>query len=301
METVIRCKICHSHALLTLKRYNAEDRLEPVARAIIARLHLPTPLIIHLVVCRKCGFVFYQNMLTLEEMRRFYKEEARYAKPAAHQLKMGRLWELEKMIKFLTRWLPSERVKTALDIGSGDFVALERVVQLHPHASYHAVDPSYPHRSHRGMRVFQTMVEDWQPSSQYDLVMLTHVLEHVGHLETFMKKVTQSMNDRGYLYVEIPFQVGPGLLLTRPDNIQHVNYFTPQSITNLLASHGLHVTKLEFDTTAYSKNGMPGMIRLLARKQQIGKRPFSGGLLPTLFYLTNPLYLVRSKLVGSSV
>jgi len=299
MEVIHQCKLCGSRALFTVKRYRISEKLSPYWQKIITLLHLPHVFTIRLVACRNCGFLFYQDMMTFAEMNRLYEDEARHTNPKAHQLKTGRLWEIERMIQFLAPRLPGNKIGRVLDIGSGDFMALERIRQLHPRATYEAVDPSYPQGSHKGVRVFRTMVENWHPTRRYDLVMLVHVLEHIGHLAPFVQKIWQLVKNGGYLYVEVPFQVGPGLFLNRSANVQHVNYFTPQSLSNLLRTHHMKVVEVEFDTTAYPHNGMPGMIRVLARKQSVGKTRLVRNLLPTLWYLGNPLYIARAKLLNS--
>jgi hypothetical protein len=139
------------------------------------------------------------------------------------------------------------------------------------------------------------MLEDFRPKKQYDLVTAIHIFEHVGELTQFMNQTTQLIKPKGHLYIEVPFQVGPGLLLNRAASVEHVNYFTPDTLRYLLARHGFATTRCEFDTGAYRFNGMQGMIRLAARKEKGSlsvPRPSR-----TLAYIVNPLPMLLPRKV----
>ncbi len=247
---------------------------------------IPHPLTIRLVLCQKCGFLFYGDTFSFDEMKQLYEEEARYARPKQHQLKPGRQWELERLIGFMELALPGQDIKLALDLGAGDFVALDRIAILRPDITFEALDPSYPNNNHNTIKVYRTMLEDYEPSQQYDLITAIHILEHVGDLNHFMTKVSALAKHHGYLYVEVPFQVGPGLLRNSSASAQHINYFTPFTLRYLLTRSGFTVCREEFDAGTYRYNGMPGMIRILAKKAAMPYKPPKP--VTTLAYLMNP-------------
>lgn len=285
------CKICGSHQLRTIKTYHiTQKEIWPWDEVYAIIKDTPFPLTIRLGLCQSCGFLFYLDTLTYPKMKYYYEQEARYKRPKEHKIKPGRLWELDSYINFIHNNLPSG-VKTALDLGAGDFVALERLQVSYPTIIFEAVDPSYPKDNHNSIKVYRTMIEDFPTQKRYDLVTAVHILEHVGELHDFMKPVTRLVNTKGHLYVEVPFQVGPSLFLNRSASAQHINYFTPETLRYLLSKHGFHVIASEFDTGSYSRNGMLGMIRLLAQKKPAAViKPKSSA---TLRYLFNPLPMVR--------
>jgi hypothetical protein len=295
MQQLSDCKICSSKDLRIIKRYTASRQLGGEWLQLFDRLkNLPHPLLIRLGLCLNCGFLFYLDSFTFREMKQFYEEEARYAKSIEHKLKPGRRWEIEHLLTFLRRNLPKNGLKTGLDLGAGDFVALDRIVKQHPKIKFEAVDPSYPQNNHDGIKVHQTMIEDFKINKKYDLVTAIHILEHVGDLHTFMTKVSNLVNTNGYFYVEVPFQVGPGLLLNRSVSVQHVNYYTPATISYLLSRYEFNLVKIELDTDSYRYNGMPGMIRLLTTKKK--SRLEEPKAIGTFRYLVNPFLIIRSKM-----
>jgi hypothetical protein len=110
-----------------------------------------------------------------------------------------------------------------------------------------------------------------------------------------MKKI-RKMSKRA-VYIEIPFQVGPGLLFNRSASSQHINYFTPVSIFNFLVASGFSIIKMEFDKSGYRYNGMPGMIRVIAEKDDEILKNKKNGFLSSLYYLLSPLIFVNSKFI----
>lgn len=293
MQRLQTCKLCFSSSLVTLKRYEAKaDTNSDWKHVFEAALKGETAVSIDLALCLSCGFVFYRDVLDEKELERLYAKENRYAKHEVSATKRGRIWELQNMSAFLERYTKNQVIEDVLDIGAGDFVALERISALIPQASIEAIDPSYESDSHKGIKVYRVMLQDFQPHKQYDLVMAIHVLEHVGDLKIFLEKLRGL--SKKFAYIEIPFQVGPGLFLGRSVNAQHINYFTPKTITLLLEKYGFSVEALEFSSDAYRYNGMPGMIRIFAQVTE-ERKSVRSGLLSSLYFLVSPLILLRSK------
>ena len=198
------------------------------------------------------------------------------------------------MNDFVIRYITKRSIREALDVGAGDFVALQKIVACLPGAHFSAIDPCYDQPTFENITVFQAMLEKFDCRKQYDLVMAVHVLEHVGDLHAFMSQLSK-LTQR-YLYIEIPFQVGPGLFLSRGVNAQHINYFTPGTLKTLLSYHGFEVENEEFSTNGFRYNGMPGMIRILAKKREgseVAKKVNT--VLASIYYLLSPVIFLKSK------
>lgn len=298
MLSLHSCKICSSKKLVTIKRYTASPNLGADWELVFrSALHGKKHVTICLMLCQNCGFLFYADILSPQELALLYSAEKRYENPSEHKMKPGRRWELAMLEKFLSSAdIQQDSLKTVLDIGSGDFVALERMQEILPESTFFALDPSYDQDEHQGVQVFRTMLEDFIVTQTYDLVTTIHVLEHVGDLHAFLEKVA-ALTHR-YLYVEVPFQVGPGLLFNRSVNAQHINYFTSPTLALLLMRKGFTIKKVGFSRDGYQYNGMPGMIRILAEKKGSSGLPISKppSVLKTLTYLINPWLLLKAKL-----
>ncbi len=294
MQHYQACKICNSAKLRVIKTYRITDQATwPWDEAYARIKDLPSPLIIRLALCRTCGFLFYLDTLSYTQMKHFYQEEARYTKPKAHKMKPGRRWELDRFLSFIKNHLPLDHLETGLDLGAGDFVALHQLTQITPSLTFEALDPSYPKEHYEKIKVHRTMMEDFTPARTYDFVTAVHILEHVGNIAAFVSKTATLVRPNGYLYVEVPFQIGPGLLLNRSASVQHVNYFSPATLTYLLESHGLAMRTIEFDRTASRHNGMTGMIRALAQKAPT--TPICPSPIISLSYLFTPPFVSKTS------
>ncbi len=290
-----KCKICSSRKIAVIKEYVATPALDETwKQAFETALQDKQSVSIRLFLCFSCGFIFYGDILDDIELERLYSEEHRYNKAEVSATKSGRVWELQKMNDFVIRYITKRSIREALDVGAGDFVALQKIVACLPGAHFSAIDPCYDQPTFENITVFQAMLEKFDCRKQYDLVMAVHVLEHVGDLHAFMSQLSK-LTQR-YLYIEIPFQVGPGLFLSRGVNAQHINYFTPGTLKTLLSYHGFEVENEEFSTNGFRYNGMPGMIRILAKKREgseVAKKVNT--VLASIYYLLSPVIFLKSK------
>ena len=82
----------------------------------------------------------------------------------------------------------------------------------------------------------------------FDVVILVGVLEHIRDLADAMRHVRAIMSPGGIVYVEVP----DALEFTRWPNapfqdfsVEHINFFSPISLTNLFAGHGFERVFLE--------------------------------------------------------
>jgi SAM-dependent methyltransferase len=93
--------------------------------------------------------------------------------------------------------------------------------------------------------------EDLQGAA-YDLVVLSHVLEHVPEPVELVRDAAAMLGPEAILYVEVPYE---GLIAADPDSRdlavrkkywhEHINFFTEDAMRALLARAGLEVAELE--------------------------------------------------------
>jgi SAM-dependent methyltransferase len=86
-------------------------------------------------------------------------------------------------------------------------------------------------------------VELLKKESPFDLIVLSHVLEHLVNPNVVIDEIRELLSDDGLLYIEVPN-------LMKPDEtkcyfgFEHVNFFTPVSLTNLIQQNGFFVDSL---------------------------------------------------------
>lgn len=83
-------------------------------------------------------------------------------------------------------------------------------------------------------------------SKQYDLVVCCNVLEHVPYPSIIIEDIKHTMNARSVLYIEVPYE---DLMRTTSTNPhlkkkhwhEHINFFSEQSLIQLIQNCGLEV------------------------------------------------------------
>lgn len=286
------CKICKSERLFTIRTYcvnlKSSEEWERVFREVIPN---QKELMLRLTMCRNCGFFFYRDGFDDEEISRLYKTERRIDHVTQSSTKEGRKWEVKSMQSFLQRFPEVFSVKSTIDIGAGDFFTLDALTPFFLNCQFEALDPCYSASEYRGILVHNSMLENFSVSRKYGLVLAIHILEHVGDLHRFMEKI--ALLSEKYLYVEVPYQVGLGLLRDSSANAQHINYFTPESLSDLMGRYGFQVLHMELDIDGYRHIGMPGMIRVVAK---IGarKQKNEGGIILAIFRFFDPRPIFKS-------
>jgi len=210
--------------------------------------------------CLVCGFKHLHPKPTEEELEEYYKKEYfGKEKPdySAEHKAIDGYWQqvyseqceaLEK-----TAMIPW----TVLDVGCGrDPVFLRFVMDNNfggfLNSDYVGIDPSLDRaqNSYEGYTIHPSW-EGYEAAKGEDapsVINLGFVLEHAGNPFEVLSKCAEHMSSKTSLLVEVPFDFNPiqGMVggnhwVSSPD---HLNYFTPTSLRQLLERCGLGVLHL---------------------------------------------------------
>lgn len=82
--------------------------------------------------------------------------------------------------------------------------------------------------------------------TSYDYIIVSHVLEHIYNPKEFLSNIRKHINKNGNIYIEVPN--ADGYLETKQSygilqeiNIEHINFFTPSSLSSFMESNGFSV------------------------------------------------------------
>ena len=78
-------------------------------------------------------------------------------------------------------------------------------------------------------------------SGNFDLVILSHVLEHVADLQSTIRDVTSLLSEHGRCYAEVPDASRYAEFVLAPFqdfNTEHINHFGLSALRNLFVCHG---------------------------------------------------------------
>lgn len=161
------------------------------------------------VVCMGCGIVTNDPIPSDEALAAFYTTDYRKDYKGADKPRMRQVWRNFKRIEdhiAANRAIYATR-KRCLDLGSGSgeftFMAgrLGMACQgVEPNRDYSAYS-----RDELGLNVAtQTLEETEFADGSFDLIRLSHVLEHMREPVRSLKTLGRWLSDDGVLYVEVP-------------------------------------------------------------------------------------------------
>lgn len=144
---------------------------------------------------------------------------------------------------FLDQNLSTNRVSTILDYGGSDGKFIPDIPGEKFVYEISDIDPI------PGV----TRIEAESGLSQYSLVLLAHVIEHVPHPLDLVRKVSSYVEPGGYLYIETPQEITDDdrkLFLhgASPRDItihEHINSYCKPAVTGLLESAGFNVVAVQ--------------------------------------------------------
>lgn len=155
---------------------------------------------------------------------------------------------IKREIRAVVKLLGRERF-TVLDVGCG--TGWTSSIWARHGAVVTGLEPSAARaeiaRSRHGFTVFQTFVEGLATDSKFDVIIIRHVLEHLGDPLQVLAQLRSHLNDNGLLLVIVPNIDCIGRILFQEYWTwvlpYHCHFFTPLSLKTLLARAGLAVVK----------------------------------------------------------
>ena len=138
--------------------------------------------------------------------------------------------------------------KSVIEVGSGDGAVIAELHNQNFSNEYYALDVSssgVDKTSSRDLsnlidvKIFDGYVIPYE-DKQFDLAILTHVLEHVEHPRLLISEISRVAK---YVYIEVPLEDNIRLkrgYVNAP--VGHINYYNERTLYMLLVSCGLVVT-----------------------------------------------------------
>lgn len=225
------------------------------------------------MACSHCGLVVMNPMPTDDELKEYYSDNywelSGDAVKQSLQKQQSRAAHLKKYIKLNTRPHFFKDVSSISEIGSSFGVTLHHlgtyVKSIGGEARLFAIEPSQNsvrigQDYYKGINLLGFTVEDlsYNYDATFDLIILSHVLEHFTNPVASLTLIADKMTDSSLLYIEVPNFYGH-------PSVQYAhNYcFTETSLMNCLAV--AHLKPVEVNLFWHSRI-FPMNITCLARK-----------------------------------
>jgi SAM-dependent methyltransferase len=198
--------------------------------------------------CRSCSHVYVSPRISADVQEKIVIGGGGDERPDKY-LEVQRIYA-EHICDLLRKRTAGPRL---LDIGFGRGYLLQ-MAQVYGFEAYgidSAASMIEPLRPLFGGRVAQAVVgRDPLPWTSFDVVVMTHVLEHLTDPGSVLREIASAMNDGGWVYVAVPdvesmdFKIfGKRWDVVNP--LVHLQYFTEESLTRMLESAGFEgVTRI---------------------------------------------------------
>lgn len=145
--------------------------------------------------------------------------------------------------------------RSVLEIGPGGGYFARHWLLRHPGSAYYAVETD--RTCHPALRALGVKLLEAQNGSSphVDMVVLSHVLEHVADPAAFLKATTASLRPGGALFIEVPCRDWEHKTLDEP----HLQFFDKAPMLRLLEGLGFRGVQLTYHGRQISDLRQPGL------------------------------------------
>lgn len=221
-------------------------------------------------LCYSCGMLWTSPRMVSSSLDKFYKEDYRMIYVGSQlapddffdqQVQRGR-----QVFRFVATYIKKSN-PVVLDVGCGAGGALIPFARAGAKVSGCDINSTYLERGiAEGLELVKGGVESLNSFAPADLVIVSHVLEHIADPFHFINQVCKLIDVGGYVYLEMPGVFW--IHRTYNDTLfflqnAHLYHYTLPHLNFWLAQAGLHLVKgTESIRALYKKVPNPAPVRL---------------------------------------
>jgi SAM-dependent methyltransferase len=240
--------------------------------------------------CENCGFITYTPRPTTSDIDAKYRFLADLGLSGTtidpdSEIERRRAGELHY---HAARYAPKGRCLRVLDFGGGDGRLMRGF--LAEGAECHLID--FNETTYPGVRRIGATERDLDETCRYDLIVCSHVIEHVAEPVSVISTLASYLKTDGVIYVEVPMEVWSKAPLHN-EPVTHVNFFTPISCRHLMARAELQTLRCRLGAHLHPTGVSKLVVRVVGRLGPVETRLPSGA--PETAALLSPGRLLRLK------
>lgn len=224
----------------------------------------------NVVKCNKCGFIFADNIPSQKEFDKYYAEMSQYEFiNKGSQVPQSYIDHNKGIIKFMDRHISTLRKDfDIMEIGCSTGNLLLQLKDC-GYTNLLGIDPSeyctdYIKNSYNIDTITGT-VSTLDIDKKFDLIILSSVVEHFVDIHKSMEKITSMLKKGGVLFIEVPDVTKFHQYIFTPMqqfSIEHINYFSATSISNLLNNFNFTIKKIEHNINRINQTIDPNLFIL---------------------------------------
>ncbi len=295
-----KCPVCSSVDLCEIAGLThvvtSPDTIQSAGINVILRYVLCLDSVtISTLVCKNCRHIFHSPFFSIQEINRLYSPEFRELTKAAYRQSeaiSGRSWAEQNAIRpdrqlrlreeadaFRPRRLKEVLTQSNIlsdinlsricDVGGMSGQLLSRI----------QADEKYVYDKDTTLVSEKNVVplisnENFVDHGPYDLLVLSHVLEHVPKPTEWIACLADSLSSNGVFYIEVPLQYCGAIIKRHAIPIGvHVNYFCVKSLLACLDAAGISaVHYISREIVPYGELRMPVIKAVAGRTGNIARK-----------------------------
>lgn len=208
---------------------------------------------LQVVCCRACGMVYVPEHLSDAKLSEYYRLRSAYEYPENNYDAIESVKKKDRrQFEYLRQYLPAGAA--VLDIGSsqGHLLSLFKnegceVLGIEPSAKLKAIA-----RELYGVELISAFIDrDFDPGRQFDLVILSHVVEHLRWPIDVLQAVGKNLTPEGLVFIEVPCIEEFDERDLFQFSFEHINYFSHGSLADLMHQAGFE----EVDHLVFENDG----------------------------------------------
>lgn len=197
--------------------------------------------------CGTCGFVYADTSVKQEDYDIFYSKDSKYESIATSTGAGVTIWDKDRLQQTATQIAKVYLDKSAriLDIGCANGGLLSALKDI-GFTNLVGLDPSpacvaYTSQTVGIQAYVGSLMSLGADLGKFDVVILSHVLEHVQNLDKAIIQMKGVLKPDGFIYIEVPdanryqdYNFSP----FQEFNTEHINHFSLTSLINLFRKNG---------------------------------------------------------------
>jgi len=204
------------------------------------------------VLCRRCGFMGYTPRPTAADIDAKYRFLQTTEMDIGGQKGDRRSADIdrkraERVYRTVAGHVKADRMRI-LDVGGGNGKLLRPFIER----GHSCVLVDYNVRPLDGVEKIADRLEDVETGLRFDVIISSHVLEHLAHPGEALRRMSSLLSERGIVYGEVPRGVWGGIGIDE-DPVTHINFFTWRSFELLFIDQGMEVLESKEFVGAYNR------------------------------------------------
>lgn len=232
------------------------------------------------VVCKKCGFCFADNIPSQSVFDSYYRDMSKYENNRLNgQDSIFDKARFRAMANVIQKFIPSPYSRI-FEIGCANGQLLS-LLREQGYENVSGIDPS-PRSVEiawdlHGINTAVHSIYDMPIiNSTVDFAILIGVLEHLREVPLALSRIREQLTDGGLLFLSVPdasrFFEGEDAPF-QEFSLEHINYFGPTSLENLLTDNGFIKRSIIKDTVISNIRTRTPVLHGLFQKRTISQEP----------------------------